>query len=167
MKESDTTVMASFNMPKLRRLLKQYGQFPEKYRTLTWKYLLKLPMNKEAFQGLINRGVHPAFKDLHKRYPVASQRVYNKLVRILSALGYWSPVFSDVTFLPAIVHHFLKQVPSDDLAVFELVMSLIVQWMQVWFEAHPAEPLSICLAIEQIVSSEDPRLVQNLREMSF
>ena len=145
-------------MPKLRRLLKQYGQFPEKYRTLTWKYLLKLPLNREAFQGLLNRGVNPAFKDLHKRFPVPSYRLYNKLVRILSALGYWSPVFCDVTFLPQIVYHFIKAIPNDDLVVFETVMSLLVQWMQVWFEAHPAEPLSVCLAVEQILAAEDPRL---------
>ena len=52
-KESDKTVsmssMAQFNIPKLKRMLKQYGEFPEMYRPLTWKYLLKLPLNKEAF----------------------------------------------------------------------------------------------------------------------
>ena len=92
--------MAQFNLPKLRRLLKQYGQLPDKYRTLTWKYLLRLPLNKQAFQALLSRGVHPVYKDLHKRFPVASYRQYNKLVRILSALGHWSPVFLDVTYLP-------------------------------------------------------------------
>ena len=39
--------------------------------------------------------------------------------------------------------------------------------MQVWFESYPAEPLSICTAIEQIVAAEDPRLVQHLRSLSF
>ena len=102
---------------------------PDKYRTLTWRYLLKLPLDKENFQGLLARGVHPAFKDLHKRFPVASYRLYNKLVRILSALGHWSPVMLDVTFLPQIVFTFLKVIPNDDLLVFELIMSLIVQWM--------------------------------------
>ena len=87
-------------MPKLRRLLKQYGSLPEKYRTLTWKFLLKLPSNKTAFQGLLSRGIHPAFKDLHKRLSVASYRQYNKLVRILSALAHWSPVFVDVSYMP-------------------------------------------------------------------
>ena len=115
----------------------------------------------------MNRGVHPAFKDLHKRFPVSSYRLYNKLVRILSALGYWSPVFCDVSFLPNIVLPLLKAIPNDDLVVFELVMSLIVQWMQVWFEAHPAESLLVCNSIEQILSAEDPRLAQHLREMGF
>ena len=93
--------------------------------------------------------------------------MYNKLVRILSALGHWSPVFCDISFLPAIVLPFLKVIPNDDLFVFELIMSLIIQWMQVWFESHPAEPLSICLAVEQILSAEDPRLVQHMRDMGF
>ena len=111
--------------------------------------------------------MHPAFKDLHKRYPVASYRLYNKLVRIMSALGHWSPIFLDVSYMPQIVFPFLKVIPNDDLFVFELIMSIIVQWMQVWFEAYPAEPLSVCMAIEQIVSSEDPRLAQHLRDLSF
>ena len=46
-------------------------------------------------------------------------------------------------------------------------MSLIVQWMQVWFESYPAEPLAICVAIEQIVAADEPRLVQHLRGLSF
>ena len=62
---------------------------------------------------------------------------------------------------------FLKVIPNDDLVVFELIVSLIVQWMQVWFEAYPAEPLSVCMAVEQIVQLEDLRLVQHLRDSGF
>jgi hypothetical protein len=102
-----------------------------------------LPLNKKAFQGLIDKGVHPAFKKLHKRFPVDSYRAYNKLVRILSAIGHWSPIFIEVEYLPQIVFPFLKIIPNDDLFVFELIMSLIVQWMQVWFETYPAEPVPL------------------------
>jgi hypothetical protein len=107
-------------------MLRQFGEFPKKYRNLTWKYLLQLPLNKKAFQGLIDKGVHPAFKTLHKRFPVDSYRFYNKLVRILSAIGHWSPIFIEVEYLPQIVFPFLKIIPNDDLFVFELLMSLIV-----------------------------------------
>jgi hypothetical protein len=41
--------MAAFNVPKLKKMLKQYGELPDKYRTTTWKYLLGLPLNKESF----------------------------------------------------------------------------------------------------------------------
>ena len=142
-KVASLAARAQFNIPKLKRMLKQYGEFPEKYRPLTWKYLLRLPLNREAFQGLLNRGVHPAFKTLHKRYPIDSARLYNKLVRIMSALGHWSPIFLDVDFFPSIVFPFIKLIPNDDLFVFEIIMSLICQWMQVWFEHYPSEPLAI------------------------
>jgi len=86
-----TSVASStqFNQAKLRSMLKQFGEYPEKYRFLTWKHLLQLPSNKEAFNSLLRKGVHPAFKVLHKRYPINSHRMYNKLVRTLSALGSW------------------------------------------------------------------------------
>jgi hypothetical protein len=29
-----------FNLTKLRSMLKQFGEYPEKYRFLTWKHLL-------------------------------------------------------------------------------------------------------------------------------
>ena len=91
---------SAFDMPKLRKMVKTFGEFPEKYRTLTWKYLLQLPLNRQAFQALIDRGVHPAFKSLHRRFPVDSYRLYNKLVRILSVIGHWSPIFLEVDWLP-------------------------------------------------------------------
>lgn len=92
--------LASFNLPKLKKMLQQYGEFPEKYRTTTWKYLLGLPLNKDSFANLLRRGVHPAYKNLHKKYPISSYRLYNKLVRTLSALGFWSPIFLEVDYLP-------------------------------------------------------------------
>lgn len=88
-----------------------------------------------------------------------SYRLYNKLVRILSALAYWSPIFIEVEFLPHIVFPFLKLIPNDDLFVFELIMALIVQWMQVWFESYPVEPTPVITAIESIMGCEEPKLL--------
>ena len=115
----------------------------------------------------MNRGVHPAFKSLHKRFPVDSYRLYNKLVRILSAIGYWSPIFLEIEYLPQIVFPFLKIIPNDDLFVFELLMVLITQWMQVWFEAYPAEPQPIMTAIQDILHREDPALLSHLSQCGF
>jgi len=112
---------------------------------------------------LIDKVVHPAFKNLHKRFPVDSYRFYNKLVRILSAIGHWSPIFIEVEYLPQIVFPFLKIIPNDDLFVFELLMSLIVQWMQVWFESYPAEPVPLMQAVEHILAHEDQGLLNHLQ----
>jgi hypothetical protein len=74
----------------------------------------------------MRRGVHPVFKNLHKKYPISSYRLYNKLVRTLSALGYWCPIFLDVEYFPSIVFPFIKSIPNDDLMVFETVLAIIV-----------------------------------------
>jgi hypothetical protein len=108
--------------------------------------------------------VHPAFKSLHRRFPVDSYRFYNKLVRILSAIGHWSPIFLEVEWLPQVVFPFLKIVPNDDLFVFELILSLVSQWMQVWFEAYPAEPQPVMQAIEVVIAKEDLQLAQHLAD---
>jgi len=85
-------------------------------------------------------------------------------VRILSALAHWSPIFLQVEYLPQIVFPFLKVIPNDDLYVFELIMALIVQWMQVWFEQYPAEPVSVLEAVETVIEQEDPALLSYLRQ---
>ena len=107
-------------------MLKQFGEFPEKYRVLTWRFLLDLPLNKDSFQVYTRKGVHPVFKHLYKKYPIGQHRLYNKLVRTLSCLGSWCPIFYDVEYLPQIVFPFIKVIPNDDLLVFETVMALIV-----------------------------------------
>lgn len=150
-------------------MLGQFGEYPEKYRFLTWKHLLQLPSNKEAFTALLRKGVHPAFKTLHRRYPISSNRLYNKLVRTLSALGSWCPVFAadNVEHLPQMVYPFIKVIPNDDLLVFELMLALILQYQQAWYETYPGEPTSVLAAIEQVLSQEDPQLLAHLRQYSF
>lgn len=158
-----------FNKQKLRSMLKQFGEYPEKYRFLTWKHILQLPSNKDAFASIIRKGVHPAFKVLHKRYPINSHRLYNKLVRTLSAFGSWCPVFNadNVEHLPQMVFPFIKCIQNDDLLVFELVMAVIVQFQQTWYEGYPAEPLVPLQAIEAVIEAEDPKLLQHLRAQAF
>ena len=85
----------------------------------------------------------------------------------MSALGHWSPIFLDVNFLPAIVFPFIKVIPGDDLFVFEIIMSLICQWMQVWFEHYPSEPFAILQPVEQLLEIEEPRLAQFFKEMGW
>lgn len=61
----------------------------------------------------------------------------------MSALGYWCPIFLDVDYLPSFVFPFIKVINNDDLLVFELILALVVQYMQAWFEGYPSEPLSV------------------------
>lgn len=87
----------------------------------------------------------------------------------MSALGNWCPVFAadNVEFLPQMVFPFIKVIPNDDLLVFELVVALITQYQQTWYEGYPGEPTVVMSAIEQIIELEDPKLLAHLRSNAF
>ncbi|KAK1332015.1 hypothetical protein QTO34_007692 [Cnephaeus nilssonii] len=67
------------NKKRLQILLKGYGEYPTKYRMFIWRSLLQLPENHTAFSSLIDKGVHVAFLNLQRQYPIKSR----KLLRVL------------------------------------------------------------------------------------
>lgn len=73
----------------------------------------------------------------------------------MSALTHWSPIIGEVEFMPKLVLKLLMLIPHDDLYVLELTMSLIMHWMQTWFEAYPSEPVDPIKAVEAIIYAED------------
>jgi hypothetical protein len=149
----------------LKKMLECYGEYPEKYRVLVWRFLLQLPNNSEAYTGLYNKGVHSAWAQLHKKYPVKSQALFSKLERVLSSLAYWSPIFGEVEYLPIIVFPFVKICPGDDTTCFEMVATFFLNWLQEWVGNYPNPPVTYLNAVEDIVKAQAPRLVQYLRSL--
>jgi len=43
------------NIKQLMPILKEFGEYPEKYRTLIWSTILKLPINKNAYVALASK----------------------------------------------------------------------------------------------------------------
>ena len=43
---------------KLKKLLADFGEYPERYRVMIWKTLLQIPENKEAFEAITDLGIH-------------------------------------------------------------------------------------------------------------
>jgi len=68
---------------------------------------------QETFEALVSKGGHPSFVNLHKNYPIKSQRTYRQLQGLLSALAFYSPVFGEVRYLPSLVFPFLKLFGKD------------------------------------------------------
>ena len=62
------------NKKKLKYLLKNYGEYPEKYRLLIWRFLLQLPENIEAYQSLVMKGPHASTVSLSEQYPISDRR---------------------------------------------------------------------------------------------
>ena len=177
------------NRKRLESLLNTYGQFPDKYRLLVWRFLLRLPENSSAFAALVHKGPHPAFKSFRQSFPIRNKRLLNKLERTLSALAHWSPVFADVPYLPNLAFPFVKLFGGDSLAAFETVMSVVLNWcggkggaaaaeavasgdadaiaassnaQDGWFDTVPFPPVGVLMLVERLLRHHDPTLHQHL-----
>jgi len=40
--------------------------------------------------------------------------------------------------------------------VFELIMALVMQYLQTWFEGYPSEPMAVLNAVNEIIEREAP-----------
>ena len=59
--------------------MKQFGEFPEFYRTLIWKTILQLPENQDAFLSLATKTCHPSYTNLEAKYPLHNKSLCNSL----------------------------------------------------------------------------------------
>ena len=74
-------VVRELDQKKLVAILKAYGEYPAKYRAFIWRSLLQLPGNHTSYSSLLERGTHPAYTNLHRVYPIRSQRLGRVLQR--------------------------------------------------------------------------------------
>jgi hypothetical protein len=54
----------ALSVPQLRRLLVAAGEFPARQRVAIWEFVLQLPGNSQAWQGLRGCGEHPCVASL-------------------------------------------------------------------------------------------------------
>lgn len=81
-------------IPKLLSFYETHGQFPNQYRSLIWRYLLKLPENIDNFGELVRRGPHPAFEGTNTKFDMRSR---DRVKSLCSLLAHWSPVLAEVS----------------------------------------------------------------------
>ena len=88
---------------KLVAILKAYGEYPDKYRAFIWRSLLQLPGNHTSYSSLLERGTHSAYTDLHRVYPIRSQKLSRVLQRWADRIflpllfQFYSHLFSDLS----------------------------------------------------------------------
>ena len=100
----------------------------------------------QVFTNLVSKGIHSAFKNLSSCYPLRDHRLLLRLEHILSALAYWCPFLSEVSFLPSLVFPFVRIFESDELSCFETFVTFLFNWCWSWFEFYPNPPLRTLLA---------------------
>mmetsp|Transcript_548 Transcript_548/g.1392 ORF Transcript_548/g.1392 Transcript_548/m.1392 type:complete len:1117 (-) Transcript_548:95-3445(-) len=155
----------SLNAQQLQRTLEHFGEFPEKYRTLVWRFLLRLPENADAYANLTRQGPHPAWANsLYERFPVKSRKVFSRLERVLFAFAHWCPVFEETSYLPAMAYPFVRLYEYDELAAFETVMLILFRCCGHWFESFPHMPVFVLARVEKLLEIVDPSLLEHLVE---
>ncbi|XP_041045482.1 TBC1 domain family member 31 isoform X2 [Carcharodon carcharias] len=153
---------AGLNKKRLQALLKEFGEYPEKYRMFIWRSLLQLPENHAAFSSLTDKGTHAAYLGIHERYPIKSRKLLRVLQRVLSAMAHWSAIFAEVSYLPLLAFPFVKLFQNNQLIGFEVVATIIISWCQHWFEYFPNPPINILSVVENILAHHDKELLQHL-----
>ncbi|CAG9462793.1 unnamed protein product [Pedinophyceae sp. YPF-701] len=143
---------------RLRELLDAFGEYPEKYRPLCWRSLLKLPSNREAFRALATAGIHPAFNDLGERYPLRDRTLLSRLARTLSAMAHWCPMFGEVAYMPALAFPLVRAFGKDELHCFEALATLVRNWSAGWFATFPAPPVALLTRLDPVLAHHDPEL---------
>ncbi|NXI15593.1 TBC31 protein, partial [Irena cyanogastra] len=150
------------NKKRLWALLKGFGEYPAKYRMFVWRSLLQLPENHLAFSSLIDRGIHSAFVNIQKEYPIKSRKLLRVLQRTLSALAHWSAIFAETPYMPLLAFPFVKLFQNNQLICFEVVATVVVNFCQHWFEYFPNPPVNVLGMMENVLAHHDKELLQHL-----
>ncbi|XP_048452320.1 TBC1 domain family member 31 [Rhincodon typus] len=162
MDDKENVLPAGLNKKRLQALLKEFGEYPEKYRMFIWRSLLQLPENHAAFSSLTDKGTHAAYMGIHERYPIKSQKLLRILRRVLSAMAHWSAIFAEVSYLPLLAFPFVKLFQNNQLIGFEVLATIITNWCQHWFEYFPNPPINVLCVIENIIAHHDKELLHHL-----
>ncbi|XP_058456724.1 TBC1 domain family member 31 [Malaya genurostris] len=149
---------------RLLPILIEFGEYPEKHRTIIWRTLLELPQNSDGFNVLLMKGHHPCVCDYDTNFSDIEPRIVRNVKKIVSCLAHWSPVFAHCDFLPFFVHPFVKIYHNDSLTCFEAVATILLNHCQLWFEFAPLEPFNYLGMIENILCEYEPNLMIFYRE---
>eukprot|EP00040_Diaphanoeca_grandis_P001873 m.19868 g.19868 ORF g.19868 m.19868 type:complete len:889 (-) comp12648_c0_seq1:1726-4392(-) len=153
---------AELRETQLESLLKGFGEYPAKYRMYIWRQLLQLPENLDVYNNLVAKGAHIMFSELHRAYPMKSRKLLRISQRNLSALAHWAPILGETSYCPHLAFPFFKFFQNTPFTSFEVVVTVILNWCQQWFEFFPNPPINILNMVENLLIHHDPELQSHL-----
>ena len=153
------------DITKLRNLLHAHGEFPAKYRLLTWRKLLRLPNNEDAYEALSSKGIHPAMADLPERFPISDRTLLLRLQRVCSSLSHWSPIFAESPIVPGMVFPFVKAFGANEVHAFEAFATVVNNHARGWFDLFPDPPHGALAEVEGIVRHHDQALADHMQNL--
>jgi hypothetical protein len=160
---------AKMSRDKLAGFLAKNGRYPNEYRRLLWRYLLKLPENDAHFAELVKRGVHQTYSTpvFSRKCPLESRRLFNRLQGTCSQLGHWSPIFGEIDYLPQLVFPFVLVFEEDELSALETVMTFMMWWGFAWHSSYPNPPTHVTDTADALLQMHEPSLHRHLRSIGM
>ncbi|OON19770.1 WD domain, G-beta repeat protein, partial [Opisthorchis viverrini] len=146
------------NRGRLRSLLREFGRFPDKYRSFIWRSVLQLPSNTQAFGALVKKGIHPAFVTIPACFRWHQKKSIGVLQKVCSALAFWSPMFGETDWLLMMAYPFVRLFENNTLHAFEVVATVLNNWCTFWFKDFPNPPANILYIVDCLVKHFDPEL---------
>ncbi|XP_014214607.1 TBC1 domain family member 31 [Copidosoma floridanum] len=153
-----TALKEELKLPRLLPILKEFGEYPGKYRKLIWMTIMELPSNKKAYIDLSNKTPHEAMFQLLKNDPLLERCKSSLLGTTVSCLLHWCPVLKECIYIPKLVVPFLNVFQKNPVMGFEAILYILLNYCQRWFEYHPLPPLNILGIVENILLEADPQL---------
>ncbi|KAH6584963.1 hypothetical protein BASA61_007141 [Batrachochytrium salamandrivorans] len=103
----------------------------------------EITRNRAGYEALLDQNVHPNFRDFRKLFPLKSDRQAKAMERVLSCLAFWSPIFANLDYLPAMVFPFVTLFSNDLFSGFEVYAWTMMQslfsevfsrpdWLKLW-----------------------------------
>ncbi|KAJ8966266.1 hypothetical protein NQ317_004484 [Molorchus minor] len=152
------TVNSVLTFAKLNPILKEFGEYPEKYRRKIWEKILQLPNNIEQYNNIINHITVMAFEDLYFKYPLENIGTIKCLRKLLNNVVNWCPFIVHIDYLPMFAFPFVKVFENTPVACFEAICTILLNWCQHWFDYFPLPPMNILIIIENMLVEHDPEL---------
>ncbi len=92
-----------------------------------------------------------------------SQVKAHKLRTLCSAIAHWSPDFGYCEFIPSIVFPFILSFRTDDLGVFETVLTVLLRFGAPWLMISPQLPLTTLAQLGACLGHFDSKKSKHLK----
>lgn len=133
----------NFDLESLRTFIKKNKEYPQKYRAIIWTHLLNLPLNFQCYNSYLKQKSNDSLKHFGEKFPLKSEKLTQKMKRVLTTLSNYSPIFRDMEIVPTCVFPIVKLFSNDECMAFEVSLSFFQHWGQFIFEDYPEASTSV------------------------
>lgn len=138
----------------IEALLTHRQALPQDVRKTAWRFLLALPNDTEYYARLSEKGLHTGVHGLAYAFPLSDRRLLRRLEGVCSALFYWSPNLSEISWLPRFAFPFVKFWGPDVTAAFETCVILLKTY-ESWLLFRDVPPNRELILVDSLLAAQN------------